>query len=97
MRIEVSGKHLDVTPAIRDYADQKCAKIPRYFDGVQEIFVVLENPRAEEFSVEIRVDVVKHKDFIAKQDGQNLYECIDLAVDKVTRQLKDFKERLRDH
>ncbi len=97
MRIEVTGKHLDITPAIKQYVDTKCAKLPKYFDGVQEIFVVIENPRPEEFFAEIRVDVVKHEDFIAKVTGKDAYECIDLAVDKVSRQLKDFKERLRDH
>lgn len=97
MRIEVTGKHLEVTPAIRQYAENKCAKLPKFFDGVQEIFVILENPRPDEFQVEVRADVVKHEDFIAKVKAKDLYECIDLAVDKISRQLKDFKERLRDH
>ncbi|HVZ94704.1 MAG TPA: ribosome-associated translation inhibitor RaiA [Phycisphaerales bacterium] len=95
MRIEVSGKHLEVTPAIKQYAEEKCGKLPKFFDGVQEVFVVLENPRPDEFGVEIRADVVKHEDFIAKVSTKDLYEGIDLAVDKVARQLKDFKEKLR--
>lgn len=97
MRIEVTGKHLEVTPAMHKYAEDKCSKLSKYFDGLQEVFVVVENPRPGAFSAEIRADVVKHQDFIAKVDGANLYECIDSAVDKVSRQLKEFKERLRDH
>jgi len=96
MRIEVIGRHLEVTPAIEEYATSKCAKLPRYYDGVQEIQVVLEKRRHDEFVAELRVDVEKHDDFVAKVDGRDLYECIDLSIDKMTRQLTDFKERLKN-
>lgn len=98
MRIEVTGKQLEVTPAIREYAETKCARLPKYYDGVQEIVVVLtQQPRHDEFEAEIRVDVEKHDDFIALVRGKDIYECIDLAIDKVTRQLADFKEKLKNN
>jgi len=96
MRIQVTAKHMDLTPAIQQYAEQKAGKLPRYYDGVQEIAVVIECPRNDQVEVEIRADVEKHADFIAKANGQDVYECIDLAVDKVHRQLADFKERLKN-
>jgi putative sigma-54 modulation protein len=96
MRIDVSGKHLDVTSAIEEYADSKCSKLPRYYNGVQSVEVVLEQPRHERFEVELRVDVEKHDTFVAHADGQDLYKCIDSSVDKMVRQLTDFKERLKN-
>jgi len=96
MRIQVTAKHMDLTPAIQQYAEQKAGKLPRYYDGVQEIAVVIECPKHDQVEVEIRADVEKHADFIAKAIGQDVYECIDLAVDKVHRQLADFKERLKN-
>lgn len=97
MRIEVSGKHLELTPAIQQYADAKCQKLPRYYDGVQEIFVTLEkHAKHEEYQVEIRADVEKHEDFVVKVVAGDLYEGIDLAVDKMERQLTDFKEKLKN-
>lgn len=96
MRIQVTAKHMDLTPAIQQYAEQKAGKLPRYYDGVQEIAVVIECPKNDQVEVEIRADVEKHSDFVAKANGQDVYECIDLAVDKVHRQLVDFKERLKN-
>jgi putative sigma-54 modulation protein len=95
MRIDVIGKHMTVTDAIRQYAETKLDKLPKYWDGVQQMTTVFEQDRHGKFRVEVRVDVVKHKDFIAHTDGDDLYACIDLAVDKVLRQLKDYKEKLR--
>lgn len=99
MRIEVIGKHMELTPAIVQYAEQKCLKLPRYFDGVQLISVLIEQSRAnhrDEFHVEIRVDVEKHDDFVVNNVAQDLYATIDLSVDKMSRQLAEFKERLKN-
>lgn len=97
MRIDVIGKHLDITPAIREYAENKAAKLTKFFDGTQQIRIYLENPagKAKEFKVEVAVDVVKHQDFISHAHGQDLYACIDDCVEKAARQLRDFKEKLR--
>ncbi len=97
MRIEVIGKHLQITDAISRYAEQKCARLPKYYDGVQKIDVVVEQrTQADEFFVELRVDVEKHDTFIAKSAGRDVYECIDLGIDKMSRQLTDFKEKLKN-
>lgn len=97
MRIDVVGKHIEITPAIQQYAESKAEKLTKLFDGTQLIKVLLESPqgRKAEFHVEILVDVVKHKDFVANSTGPDLYAAIDLAVDKAQRQLRDYKERLR--
>lgn len=97
MRIEVTGKHLDLTPALTQFADGKCQKLPRYYDGVQEIFVTLEQKQKhDEFEVEVRANVEKHDDFVVRVTTHDLYEGIDIAVDKMARQLADFKERLKN-
>lgn len=96
MRIQVTAKHMELTPAIQQYAEQKAGKLPRYYDGVQSITVVLERPKSDHVEVEIRADVEKHSDFVAKASGQDVYECIDLALDKVHRQLAEFKDRLKN-
>lgn len=97
MRIEVIGRHMELTPAIKEYAESKCSKLPRYYDGVQEISVLIGKPlKHEEFEVELRVDVEKHDDFVARTRGHDVYECIDLSIDKMTRQLAEFKEILKN-
>lgn len=96
MRVNVVGKNMDVTDAIRTYAEQKVAKLPKHYDGVQQITVRLEqNAHNKGFHAEIVADVEKHDDFVGNATEPDLYHAVDLAVDKVSRQLTSFKERLK--
>jgi putative sigma-54 modulation protein len=95
MRIDVVGKHMEVTDAIREYAETKMEKLLRFFDGTQHISVVIEEVKHREFAVEVVVDVVKHDDLVAHARDDDLYAAIDLAADKAERQIRDYKEKLR--
>jgi ribosome hibernation promoting factor len=100
MRIEITGRRLEITDAISSYVDTKCQKLLKFFDGVQEIEVVLDTDRhdhREEFTVDFLIHVVKHDPIISKTVGTDLYSSIDQAIEKCTRQLTDLKEKLRDH
>lgn len=96
MRIEVVGRDIEVTDAIREHAEQKCDKLPRYFDGVQLITVTISQGQPHgTFHVELVVDAEKHENFVSHANGDDLYGAIEQAVNKASRQLKDFKERLK--
>ncbi|MBX3403342.1 MAG: ribosome-associated translation inhibitor RaiA [Phycisphaeraceae bacterium] len=95
MRIDVVGKHMDITDPIRKYAETKAERLLKYFNGTQQIRVILEAGKKSDFMCEIAVDVVKHKDFIAHATAKDLYAAIDECVDKAQRQVHDFKERLK--
>lgn len=97
MRIDVTGKHVDLTPAMVQFAESKCEKLTKFFDGIQQIKCILDKAPHGHFLVEVVADVVHHEDFIANAEGMDVYACIDEAVDKVGRRLRDFKDRLRDH
>ncbi len=98
MRIEVTGRNFELTTPITQYVENKCSKLTKYFNGVMEIEAVLEevNHTGHAFAVEIRADAVKHADFVARTEGADLFECVDKAVDKMTRQLTDYKEKLKE-
>lgn len=100
MRIEVIGKHMTVTDAIRSFCEQKAGKLLKFFDGgVQMITVRVEESQhktTKSFRAEVTVDVVGHDDFVANDEGPDMYACIDHAVEKAARQLHDHKEKLRD-
>lgn len=95
MRIEVTSRGMELTAPIEEHVRTKSEKLLRYFDGVQEIEVILHNAEKDSFQVEVMVDVVKHEPLIGKAEGTNVYSCIDQAVDKAQRQLTDYKERLK--
>jgi putative sigma-54 modulation protein len=98
MRIEVVGRNLEVTDAIREHAESKAAKLPRFFDGVQLVTFRLsreDHKHQGNFGVELVVDVEKHADFVSHAAEEDLYAAIDSAIQKSCRQLADFKEKLK--
>lgn len=95
MQFKISGRHIDITPAIREYAAKKTEKLHRYFDRIQEIVVVVDTVD-HRFEVEIIADIEHHDPIIAKRVENDLYAAIDATVDRMERQLTDHKEKLRN-
>ncbi|MCX5658127.1 MAG: ribosome-associated translation inhibitor RaiA [Planctomycetota bacterium] len=95
MDIKISGRHIEVTPAIRDYATEKVTKLPRYYDRVTHIEVVVSKAETHTFEVEVIVQAEHHTPFVAKVKGHDVYACIDGTIDKLERQLTDHKEIVR--
>lgn len=99
MRVDVVGRNLDITDPIREHAEEKAAKLPHHFNGVQQItFTMAQDNHSQvaEFDVELLIDVVHHDEFVCHAKGTDLYGAIDLAVQKGVRLLTDFKEKLKD-
>ena len=95
MEITITGRHMDITPAIREYASEKVSKLPRYYDRVQSIEVIAQKTDRHQ-EIEIIVHVDRSDPFVCKTTGSDLYACIDEAVEKLERRLTDHKDRLRN-
>ena len=96
MQINISGKHLPITPAIEEYIKGKCGRLERHFDKVlQASFVVEKDPR-HGFHAELILDVEHHEDFVSNAHHDDLYAAIDLVLDRGVRQLTDHKDMLRN-
>jgi putative sigma-54 modulation protein len=95
MEFKITGRHVEVTEPIREYARKRTEKLHKYYDRIQAIAVVLDK-RDHAFDVEVMVDVERHADFVARKSGDDLYACIDGVVDALERQLTDHKEKLRN-
>lgn len=99
MRIEVIGRNLDVTDAIREHTEGKAQKLTKFYDGIQAITVRLsreDHHHHGKFGVELVIDVQKHNDFVCHEVGEDLYASIDAVIQKGSRQLAEFKEQLKN-
>ena len=98
MEITVSGRRIEITAAIREYAEKKVGKLLRYYDRISSIDVVADrsNNTSPEVEVEVIVHVLKSDPFVAKVVTHDLYACIDEAVDKLERMLSEHKKKLRN-
>ncbi len=95
MEFKISGRHMDITDPIREYAEKKSSRLPRYFDRIQSIDVVVDQ-RDRSFHVEMVVDIERADDIRAHAEGEDVYACIDAASERAERQLTDHKEKLRN-
>jgi putative sigma-54 modulation protein len=96
MQIKISSKHMEITPAIEEYATKKIDKFHRFFDQIQQVEMVIDKAK-NGYALEIITDVAHHESFVATSDHEDLYACIDQGIDRSIRQLKDHKSKLRDN
>jgi putative sigma-54 modulation protein len=95
MNLSISGHHVSVTPALREYVTHKVERITRHFDHVIDMNVFLSVDKQGQ-KAEIKVHV-KGRDLFAQASNDSLYAAIDLLVDKLDRQVIDHKTRSNDH
>lgn len=95
MKLKISFKHLDHTPALDQRIKEKSEKFEKYFQGNTSIqwFCWVEDNK---HWAEIKVHGPKF-DFFAKACADNLYKSLDLVVDKMERQIEKQKEKMHSH
>ena len=91
MNLNVSGHHLDVTPAIRSYVRSKLERVTRHFDHVIDAHVILTVNKVQQ-KAEVTLHV-RGKDIHCECIEQDLYAAIDLLVDKLDRQVLKYKAK----
>ena len=95
MNLHLSGHHVDVTPAMRDYVTNKFTRITRHFDHVIDVNVILS---VEKLKQKIEANVhLSGKDIFVECDDADMYAAIDALVDKLDRQILKHKERNFEH
>lgn len=95
MEVSLSGHHIDITESMRNYVNEKIQRLDRHFDKALDIHVVL------------TVEKLRHKaeatlhvsgnNLHADDVQEDMYAAIDGLVDKLDRQGKKHKEKIKDH
>ena len=91
MQIIFSSKHVEVSQALKQYAEAKLGKLERFFDHVQEVYVkesMLRNQHIIEVTLKADGTLLR-----AEERSPDMYTSVDLVVDKLERQLKRYKDR----
>ena len=96
MRITVKGRNIEITDAIRAYAEEKIGKVMNHYDQIQSIDAVLnviKNPSvSQSHTAEVLCKFVSGS-VKAEESAESMYASIDLVSDKLSRQVKKFKEK----
>ena len=94
MNLNVSGHHLEVTPAIRTYVQAKLERVARHFDHVIDAHVILTVDKLRQ-KAEATLHVAG-KDLHCECEQDDLYAAIDLLADKLDRQVLRYKDKRYD-
>ena len=94
MITKITGRHMEVTEAMHNYAEKKIAKFKKFYNRLSEIEVII-GKEGQTSIVEIIIRADNHQPFVVKQSNEDAYACLDGAVDKIERQLTRHKEKSR--
>jgi len=95
MNLQISGHHLEITPALHDYVTSKLERVTRHFDNVIDVNVILSVDKLKQ-----KAEVTVHlsgKDVFVESIDEDLYAAIDSLADKLDRQIQKYKQKLQDH
>ena len=95
MNLQISGHHLEVTPALHEYVTGKLERITRHFDNVIDVSVILSVDKLKQ-KAEVTVHLAG-KDVYVESVDEDLYAAVDGLVDKLERQVQKYKQKLQDH
>lgn len=95
MNLNLTGIHMEITPAIRAYVVAKMDRVTRHFDHVIDVNVMLSVDKLRQ-KVEANVHV-RGKEIHAESTEPDMYAAIDSLADKLDRQVVRYKEKLLSH
>ena len=96
MKVRITARHVDITDDVRNYVESKAAKLPRFYDRIHDIEVVLDHT-SDQFTAEMIVRVDNKQVLIATESGPDTFALVDQIVEKLERQLTKHKEKHRNH
>lgn len=95
MQMNITGHHIEVTPALASYVERRLARIVRHFDHVIDTHIVLTVDKLQhqaEATVRVRGEALH-----AVAIDDDMYAAIDALSDKLERRVRKHKEKLTDH
>jgi putative sigma-54 modulation protein len=93
MQINITGRHVEVTEALKDYVNSKFAKLERHFDHINNVHVILDVEKLVQ-----KAEATLHVnggEIFATSDHADMYAAIDGLIDKLDRQVIKHKEKIK--
>lgn len=95
MEVQITARHFELSDRVKSYIEEKVQRIVRYAGSdIPKIEVILTAEKHRQ-TAEFSVHVHRH-DFISKEESDDIYNSVDLAIESLEKQLQRTKERLGD-
>jgi len=95
MQVNITARHYKAPQRLKDFATKKVSKLEKYFDGIIDCDVLLDYEKKIQVA-DISLKVYGQKLQVVEKT-EDIYKSIEFAVDKLERQLKKYKGKLRKH
>ncbi len=94
MQVQITGRHMTLTDAIKERTEKEVSQFEKYFDNIISTHVTYDSDKA---GCEVTIDVKVHGDMLTTvSKGENPFAALETCTDKMKRRLKDHKERLKE-
>jgi len=95
MQVLITGRHMDMTEALQDYVKSKVERVGKYLENIKEADVTLS---VEKYRHSAEVTIKANGITInGEEETDDMYSSIDLVMEKIERQVKKYKEKIRHH
>jgi len=95
MKVKIEERHMEQSDPLREYAISKAESLQKFFDGIISVEVTMDVEK-ERRLVTVFAHLINKKVAKASAESDDMYVSIDSAMDKLERQLKKIKEKLKD-
>lgn len=96
MRTEITFRHFDSVPALKDHASKGLAKLSRYYDGITDAKVVLDVEPVEATKKSAEISLGVYRQILTARDAADTHEeAINRCVEQLRRQIIRYKDKLR--
>lgn len=95
MQLNITGHHLEITDAIRQFVSEKFAKLGKDLDRINQVNVTLSIEKVDHIA-EATV-FINGGELHASAQQEDMYAAIDVLIDKLARQLNKHKDKLKQH
>ena len=95
MNIQITGRHVEITDALRSFINEKFVKLERHSDNITQIHIML-GVQKEQQTAEAEIHI-SGGNLFAQSTESSMYAAIDMLIDKLDRQLIKHKEKLKNH
>lgn len=94
MRLNLTSRHFKASPRLKEFVDGEVQRLKRYYDGIIDCEVILDHEKSMVKKAEIILKVYGQRLTVVER-SDDMKKSVALAVDKLERQLKRYKEKLR--
>jgi putative sigma-54 modulation protein len=96
MQVNVSGRHTHLSAELKDYTVSRIEQLDKYSDHITNVDVIIDHEK-DNHKVEMVAHVGHGPTLVAKHTGEMLNAVVDATFDKLERQVRKLKDRMRQH